>query len=393
MKSRIFRLLEGPWQDEPAGKAVNLFIIGLIAFNVLAVVLESVDALSRRYGLFFELFEIFSVLVFTVEYALRLWVCTENPRRLYARPIVGRLRYAVSPMALIDILAIAPFYLTIFFAIDLRFLRVFRLLRLFKLTRYSPAAEMLGSVVYNERRTLFTAFLLMLVLLIFASSVMYVLESETQPQSFSSIPAAMWWGMVTLTGVGYGDVTPVTPMGKLLGAFVAVLGIGTFAVPAGILASGFAQEMKKRDFIASWNVVARVPLFARLTAAEIAEFATLLKPRFAVPGERIVAKGDEGDAMYFISSGRVEVEIEPAPVQLGGGDFFGEIALLHACKRTANVTAVTSCQLLVLDRTDFGALVESNETIREAIDRVAQRRLNELNPSAAPPSKPADSAT
>ena len=112
----------------------------------------------------------------------------------------------------------------------------------------------------------------------------------------------------------------------------------------------------------------------------------MLKPRFAVSGERIAAKSDEGEAMYFISSGRVEVEIEPAPVQLGGSDFFGEIALLHACKRTANVTAVTSYQLLVLDRADFGALVECNETIREAIDRVAKRRLNELNPSAAPPS-------
>ena len=356
LKNRLYRLLDGSDQEDIAGQAVNFFLVYLILFNVLAVIFESVDEIGLRYAAYFEVFEVFevfSVIVFSVEYALRIWSCTEDPQSTHRGPVADRLRYALSPMAIIDFLAIAPFYVSMLFAIDLRFLRVFRLLRLLKLTRYSPAIEMLGRVLYNERRALFSALLIMLVLLVFASSLMHLIEHEAQPDAFGSIPAAMWWAVVTLTTVGYGDAAPVTPLGQMLGGFVTILGVGTFALPAGILASGFAQEVKRREFIVSWDVVAKVPLFGSLTAAQIAEIAKLLRPRITIPGEVVARKGDMGDAMYFIASGRVEVRIEPEPIELKGGDFFGEISLVKQAPRTADVIASTSCQLLALSRTRF----------------------------------------
>jgi voltage-gated potassium channel len=214
----------------------------------------------------------------------------------------------------------------------------------------------------------------MLVLLVFASSLMHMIEHTAQPETFGSIPSAMWWAVVTLTTVGYGDVAPVTPLGKLLGGFVTILGVGTFAMPAGILASGFAQEIKKRDFIVSWEVVAKVPLFGSLNASQVAEIAGLLRPRITVPEEVITRRGDIGDAVYFIASGRVEVQLEPEPVELKGGDFFGEIALVEQTARTADVIALTSCQLLALRARDFHELMERNPEISATIQRTVLER-------------------
>jgi len=380
-KNRIHLLLEGTWHEDRWGRALNLFLIVLIALNVLAVLLESVETLALRHAAAFQMFEIFSVAVFTVEYGLRLWTCTEDPRWRGARPLVARLRYAATPMAIFDLLAFLPFYLAMVVTIDLRFLRVFRLLRILKLTRYSPAAETLAAVVNNERRALFSALVLMLTLLTIASSLMYMIEKETQPEAFASIPAAMWWGMATLTTVGYGDVTPVTPLGKLLGGVIALLGIGMFALPAGILASGFAQEIKKRDFIVSWNLVAKVALFAELSASQIAEVAALLGGRLAAPGEVIFREGDPADNVYFIVSGEIQGMTAGHSFQLGAGDFFGEIALLHAGRRTATVTASTTCQLLVLDRREFSRLLGRDEGIRATVSRVAGERLQQLRGS------------
>ena len=387
-KKRIHLLLEGTWHENRWGRALNLFLIVLISFNVLAVLLESVESLALRHAAGFRMFEIFSVAVFTVEYGFRLWTCTENPRWRGVGPLLARLRYAATPMAIFDLLAFLPFYLAMVVAIDLRFLRVFRLLRILKLTRYSPAAETLAAVVSNERRALFSALVLMLTLLTIASSLMYLIEKETQPEAFASIPAAMWWGMATLTTVGYGDVTPMTPLGKLLGGVIALLGIGMFALPAGILASGFAQEIKKRDFIVSWNLVAKVSLFAELSASQIAEVAALLGGRLAAPGEVIFRQGDPVDSVYFIVSGELQGTTERHSFRLGAGDFFGEIALLHDGRRTATVTASTSCQLLMLDRGDFSRLLGRDEGIRATVSRVAEERLRQLRGSG-PNARPA----
>ncbi len=184
----------------------------------------------------------------------------------------------------------------------------------------------------------------------------------------------MWWGISTLTTVGYGDITPITPLGKFLGSIVTVPGIGMFALPAGILATGFAQEIKQREFIVTWNLVANVPLFRGLNAEEIAHIARLLLPQIVQPGQLVVRQGDTADRMFFIVSGELEVEINAtiAPMQ---GDFFGEIALLTQGTRSASVRAVTSAQLLVLHAKHFRTILSDNPRIAETINQVAQERL------------------
>lgn len=247
IQRRIYELLEVAHPDDTASRVTDLFLFILIALNVVAVIVETVEDLATQYAAAFQLFEVFSVGVFTVEYVLRLWTCVADPR--YASTFRGRIRFAGSWHAVVDILAILPFYLPMFLPIDLRIiraLRFFRLLRFLKLSRYSESMRIFGKVLRSERSELMVALFVAGVLLVLGSSFLYLVEHEAQPEKFSSIPAAMWWGVATLTTVGYGDVAPITPLGRFLGAIVAVMGIGMFALPAGILASGFAREMSKR---------------------------------------------------------------------------------------------------------------------------------------------------
>lgn len=379
-RSRFHAALDPDLGRSGIARAIDLALIVLIATNVAAVILETVESVGVPHARLFHVFELVSVAVFSVEYLLRLWIVPERalaegaaaPGRNALR---ARLRYAVTPMALIDLLAIAPFYLAMFFSIDLRFIRIFRLLRILKLTRHSAALSLVGSVLHAERRALFAAAVVMLVLLVIASSLMYFAERHAQPDAFASIPHAMWWGIVTLTTVGYGDVTPVTTTGRILGSVVAILGVGMFAMPAGILASGFAQAIKSRDFVVEWRMVAGVPIFSRLEAVFIADIVSLLQPQVAVPGETIIREGDTADCMYFIASGECEVLAVPRHAILAPGDFFGEIALLEHGRRHATVRARSTCQLLVLQGKDFDDLLERSEDLRRSFTRVAEERM------------------
>lgn len=185
--------------------------------------------------------------VFTLEYLLRLWTCTVDTR--FHGAIKGRIRFAATPFALVDLIAILPFYLPMFLPLDLRFiraLRLFRLFRILKMGRYSESLKMLGNVLREKKEELLITIFVVLILLVISSSLMYFIENEAQPKAFSSIPSAMWWGVATLTTVGYGDVYPITPLGKFLGAIIALLGIGAVAVPAGILTSGFAGKIHEK---------------------------------------------------------------------------------------------------------------------------------------------------
>ena len=225
---------------------MNLFIVLLILLNVLAVVLETVEPVGAAYAGFFHRFDQFSVAFFTLEYALRLWSVTVRPR--FAHPVTGRLRYAATPMAVVDLVAILPFYLPAL-GLDLRVVRSLRLLRVFrllKLTRYSRSLQTLAAVLRDKKDDLAVVLYVLVILLVLVSSLMYYAEHEAQPNAFSSIPATMWWGVVTLTTVGYGDVFPVTPVGKVLGALTAILGIGMFALPAGLLATGLIEELHRQ---------------------------------------------------------------------------------------------------------------------------------------------------
>lgn len=247
LKFRVYDVLVETEDGELVDRIVAVFLMILILINAAAVVAETVDDLNARFGSIFYAIEIVSITIFTLEYLLRLWVAPLNPQ--YSKPLIGRLRYAFSLMAIIDLLAILPAFLPLIFTVDLRiirFLRIFRLFRLFKMSRYVDSLNSLDDVVRSKKEELTVILVMILMLLLFSSSLMYVVETEAQPDKFPDIPSAMWWGVATLTTVGYGDVFPVTGLGKLLGGFIAFLGIGMFALPTGILASGFAEEIRRR---------------------------------------------------------------------------------------------------------------------------------------------------
>ncbi len=230
----------------------DILLITLIAANVAAVMLESMDVIYQHYREFFFAFEVFSVIIFTAEYLLRLWVAPEK-RRLQKRglsPLGCRLAWARSPSAVVDFVAFAPFYmlqLGLFGGLDLRFLRALRLLRMFKITRYSHTMTLLLVVLRDNARTLGAVFIVMMILMTLAACGMYLFEHEAQPVAFAHIPAAMWWAFSTLTTVGYGDVTPITSWGKTFGAGITVMGVGMVALPAGILASAFSEQIRLRE--------------------------------------------------------------------------------------------------------------------------------------------------
>lgn len=376
-RHRVFDFLEHPVLGDKWSRGFDTFMISLILLNVLAIVLETVRSINQAFGDLFFAFEVFSVAVFTVEYLTRVWACTADPTADPAHPLWQRLKYMTSPMAVIDLLAFLPFYLSAFFGVDLRLLRVFRLLRLLKLSRYSPALAIIWAVLADQQKALTAAFLVMLTSLLFSSSIVFLLEKDVQPDKFSSIPEAMWWAVATLTTVGYGDVTPITPLGRFFGVITMFLGIGMFALPTGVIATGFANEVRKRDFVVNWRLVSTVPLFAQLDAAQIAEIVGLLKPMMVPPNYAVLRLGEEADAMFFVVSGKLEVETHPKPVILGVGDFFGEIGLLQGRHRMAAVITLTEAQLLELGADDFWRLMETHPAIHETVKRVMEERLAE----------------
>lgn len=226
---------------------VNLFIIGLIALNSLAIILHSVPDIQSHppWANFFVDFEIFSVIAFTIEYGLRVWSSVEDPK--YRDPLWGRLKYMASAWALVDLLAILPFYVT-FFTTDfglVRILRLLRVVRLYRISKYSRALNMIKSAVRYTREELIISYAFLLFAMLISSSIIYYLEHAAQPEVFSSIPASLWWGVVTMTTLGYGDVYPITALGKLFGGFIAILGVALFSLPTGILASGFIEQINE----------------------------------------------------------------------------------------------------------------------------------------------------
>jgi len=367
-RARMHMILESGHGAGLAGTVFEVALIALIVANVLAVTFESVPAYAARYGRYFAAFEIFSIAVFTLEYAARLWTAPEDPR--YAKGAVsGRLRYALRPLMIIDFLAFAPAYLLPLLPfLDSRLLRVFRLLRLLKIVRYSPALTTLGHVISAERRALFGTLILLLCVMCLSAETMHVIEGAVQPGRFGTLPDAMWWAIVTLATVGYGDMVPVTVLGKLVAAVTMILGLGLFALPVGIVATGFMQEIHRRDFVVSWGMLSRVKLFEDFNVEAMGEIVAALRSHLIGAGTKIVEAGERAEAMYFVISGDVEEDHpQRGKRRLHPGDFFGEAALLHAGAHDATVTARTRSRLLALSAEDYANLVRKYPLLKERI--------------------------
>jgi voltage-gated potassium channel len=247
LRAWVHDLLEGDPAGHPERGMVQFALLGLIVLSTAALVVETLPSLSINSRAIFRWFEIAVMAIFSVEYVLRIWSANASPP--YSDGLRGTLRYARTPYALIDLIAIAPFYLAMLplDLIFLRMVRLFRLVRMAKLVRYSAAMQMLGRVIIAKRHELGITFFVGVILLIIASAAMFYAEHAAQPDAFSSIPATMWWAVATLTTVGYGDIAPVTSVGRLIGGVIAVLGIGMFALPTGILGAAFVEEIQSNS--------------------------------------------------------------------------------------------------------------------------------------------------
>ncbi len=243
-KRRIWELLQVAQPGDHIGRRLDVFLLALIALNIVAVILGSVGWIETNWAPALQAFEVFSVGVFTIEYLARVYSCGVDPR--FSHPITGRLRYMTRPLALIDLAAIAPFYLP-YVGVDLRFVRIFRLFRIFrvaKLGRYSTAWKLVGGVLRKQRAELAVCSMIIVLLIVLSASFMYFIENEAQPDKFSDIPSSMWWAVSTLTTVGYGDIYPITPWGKVFGSLIQISGIAFFALPTAILGAGLIEEFR-----------------------------------------------------------------------------------------------------------------------------------------------------
>jgi voltage-gated potassium channel len=246
-RKRVWTLLEPASDKDTISKITDIFLVSLIFFNILMVILETVESLYLNYKTFFRNFELFSVTIFSIEYIGRLWSCVENKSKS-ENNTKARIKYIFSFSALIDAIAILPSLLAFIFpTVDLRFVRALRIFRLLKFSRYSSSINTLLVVLWDQRKSFGAAFFILFIILIISSSGMYLVEKDIQPDKFGSIPQSMWWSIVTLTTVGYGDVYPVTSMGKFFGSIIIILGIGTVALPSGILASAFTEHTKRNQ--------------------------------------------------------------------------------------------------------------------------------------------------
>ena len=375
MRRRIYLALEQGPVGNAVGRMTDRFLIALILVNLVAVALESVPEIYARYALLFTLIEIFSLVVFTVEYGLRLWTAIEHGPHRHLAATRARLKYALSPAGIIDLIAVLPFWFAFVLPDDLRLLLVFRIVRFFKIARYSPAMRSLLDVLYRERRALFGCLVITMGSSLVAAALMHLAEGKVQPEKLGTIPDALWWAIVTVGTIGYGDVVPVTVLGKLIATGTIFLGLIMMALPIGIIATAFAEQIHRRDFIVTWGMIARVPLFAELDAAAISDIMELLRAQVAETGEVIVRTGDPAHSMYFIAAGEVEVALKKETLRLGAGQFFGEVAVLRRARRSATATALTRTNLLVLSAQDLHALMQRDHRIAARIKDVVEKRV------------------
>lgn len=307
-----------------------------------------------------------------------VFFCWEWLARLVHAARLGQATsYAVSPQGLIDAVGALAVPLAGLAGADHQTASLCAVAWLLKPIPNVPGLRQLRRVVVREASPLSSVAFLFLIVLVLAAVLIHVLERDVQPLIFGSVPSCLWWAVVTLTTTGYGDAVPVTPAGRLVAAVLMICGLGVFGLWAGILATGFAAENRRHNFIQTWETLGKVPFFAALSPATLADVTSVLRRVDMRAKTLVVRQGQIGDCMYFVAAGEVEVELPTKCVRLGVGSFFGELALLGSRLRTANVMTVTSATLLVLDLVDFRALMARHPQLADAIDVEARRRAQE----------------
>ncbi|MGH1417751.1 MAG: cyclic nucleotide-gated ion channel [Hyphomicrobiaceae bacterium] len=373
IRQRAFDILEHSRRRDVYARLLDWVFVTLILANVLGTILQTLPGIAAQFGDRLNTFDLICVAIFFCEYVARLWVAPEHPLMHGLSPAKARFRFALTPLMIIDLIALIPFVIETAFP-GMPLLILFRLVRFLKLARYSPALATIGRVVATERRALLACIIIFSGIMLFAAASMKAVEGRVQPEHFGDMPRAIWWAAAMLAKIGGSEVAPVTGMGRIVSAITVMLGIFCFALPVAIIGRGFYEEIHRSDFIVSFGLVARVPLFSDLNAAALADVVGILRARTVPAGTVIIRKGDRGDAMYLIAGGLVEVDTGQLKVELTEGDFFGEMALLNSERRTATVTAMKSTDLLMLDADDFHRLIAHNPEIGRSIRDVASAR-------------------
>jgi voltage-gated potassium channel len=285
--------------------------------------------------------------------------------------------YALSGRGIVDAVAAAAIPLALVLGATPKTAWLLGVFWVLKVVPGIPGLRQLRRVLVLESGPLLSVLVIFLMVLLLASVAVYFLERDAQPVAFGSVPAALWWAVATLTTTGYGDVVPVTPLGRMIAALVMICGLGVFGLWTGILATGFAAETRRDNFLKTWESVSKVPFFAALGPSAIADVTHMLRTMDLPARTMIIRKGQAGDCMYFIAAGEVEVDLPGKKVRLGDGAFFGEMALLGNNLRSANITTTRVSRLLVLDLVDFRMLMARHPDLAQTIDAEARRRALE----------------
>lgn len=375
-RAEIYRLFN-PSNHESGANRLRFFEVLVNLIGIVSVSAGTVHEMSAPARTLTALVTGIVASFFFTEYLLRLWFAPEIPHPSKLSTGQARLRWAVSPTGVIDLLAMIPALAVVSGEARLgaESASVFVLLWVLKLATRAPGVALIARVIHNERSALGAAAALFAIVLFSSATIAHWLEAETQPQFFGSIPSSLWWAVVTLTTTGYGDVVPQSPVGRLLGGVVMIAGISVLALLAGILANGFAEEVRRREFVRIWDLVAKVPFFSDVGAIAVADIVGQLRSRSFSAGQTVFSKGEAGDAMYFLVSGSVQVHIGARTECLREGAFFGELALLGRKPRSADVVTLTPCTTLVLDVADFYRLAGQQPGLIAAIEVEAKRRL------------------
>lgn len=370
LRRRIFDLLERVDRHARLPRVISGALVALILINVVAAVFETVAYYAAQYGWIFRTVEAVSLVIFTFEYLVRLWVSVEHPRARGKPAWQARLMYAVTPAALIDLIAIAPFFIEAFTDAHLRIVVLVRLLRLFKLGRYSTGFQSLAEALRRERSALLASFLILVSVVLVAASFAYMAERTAQPEHFGSIPDAIWWAMETVTTVGYGDVIPKTTLGRIIGGVTMISGILMIALPVAIIGSSFAEVVRQRSFVITFGMVARIPLFSEIGSQVLGDILPHLRAMTIEAGTVIVEPEQGDEALYVIADGVVEIDYTHSRRRLVANETFGVAPDPEAAAEHYSALALTRVKLLALDRIDLRHLVARHPELAARIKPV-----------------------
>lgn len=371
VRRRMFDILERDMPGDLVADLVHHLLIVVVLLSVAGAVLATVPSLEIRDSQWFSDCERLTLGIFVLEYLLRVWVAPEHPLRRQMPAWRARLGYLATPAAIIDLLAVAPALVAFAFPMDVRVLLVLRLLRFLKLARYSSGFNALYLAVHRERYALLSCLVILWTGVLLAATAMYLAEHMAQPEKFGSIPAAMWWAITTLTTVGYGDVVPITTVGRIIGAMTMVAGLVMLALPIAIIASSFSDVISKHNFVVTFSMLSRLPLFADLDARVLGDLLPLFNSRSFDRGRQLVRPGERSRHLFVVLEGELESIGKERNVRLGAGDVFGLFPGPDG--GTPAVRALTKTKVLAMEEDELHTLQLRYPHISARLEEMAQR--------------------